>query len=42
VVDELWVLVDEEAGLGGRLTGVDWAAAEKGQIKDLVKGLGFT
>ncbi|KAI9171066.1 Tubulin-specific chaperone D [Paramyrothecium foliicola] len=41
VVDELWGLVGDQVGLGDRLTGVDWAAADKTQIKAMVEGLGF-
>lgn len=41
VIDELWVLVGDQEELGARLTGIDWAVAEKGQIKTMVEGLSF-
>lgn len=42
VVDELWGVVvnmDGEGDAGGQLMGVDWATAEKGQIRAVVEGL---
>lgn len=39
VVDELWGLLGDHEGTGERLTGVDWAKADRGMIKAVVQEL---
>ncbi|PNY25556.1 Tubulin-specific chaperone D [Tolypocladium capitatum] len=39
VVDELWGLLGDDEGAGARLTGVDWAKADRGTIRGVVQEL---
>ncbi|KAL5594694.1 hypothetical protein BROUX41_001610 [Berkeleyomyces rouxiae] len=39
VVDEVWALVGEDAAMAAKLKGVNWGAAKKEEIRELVGGL---